>query len=290
MGVGTGGGDGVRWDGIKFGEEGADTGRAGFELLERGLAGRAGFQVGGEACPRGFGHGLGKVGGELGFGWVHERLVFRIPYFVFRTYIIRNTKYALRLVFFLKFLLGPAQQFADRGGVEVEGSGEFVVGEAAVPEEEELGVAGFEGGEGAADGLLGGGAFGGAFGGVGGVGGGVGLEGALSGGGFVFLAAAGGAEGVVAEVGGDAIEPRGEVLVRLQETGFAMQAEEDFEGEVFGLIGVACQTVEDGVDARPVGVEGGFKFRGGVCATGFHVGVRGGELHRGPCGFLHSVG
>ena len=66
-----------------------------------------------------------------------------------------------------------------------------------------------------------------------------------------------------------------------------MQAEEDFKGEVFGLVGVTREAVEQGVDARPVGMEGGIKIRG-VCLRGgffrstggFHVRGEGGKLHR----------
>lgn len=187
---------------------------------------------------------------------------------------------------FLKFLFRTAEEFADGGGVEVEGGGEFGIGEAAVPEKEQLGVAGFHGGEGAADM----GAFGGAFGFTGGVGEAVGLEGEVSGFGFVFLAATGGAEGVVAEVGGDAVEPRGEILVGVKQARLAVEAEEDFKGEVFGLIAVAGEAEEEGVDARPVGMKRGFirvvgerrgGFRGGVRARfGGHVGVGGREVHR----------
>lgn len=239
-----------------MGEAGTDTGCMGFEVLQRGTAFRAGFQVGCEAFPRGFGRFAIKVGLELGGGWVHGRGKWRVASGEWGVVSISPiTRYSLLIIFFLKFLLGSTQQLADGGGVEVKGGGEFVVREAAVPEEEKLGITGFHSGESTANGVL----FGGAFGGVGGVGGQIGLEGKLSGGGFVFLAAASGTEGVVPEVGGDAVKPRGEILVRLQETGFAMEAEEDFEGKVFGLVGVTCQTVEDGVDARPVGVEGVFK-------------------------------
>ena len=149
-----------------------------------------------------------------------------------------------------------------------------------------MGVAGFHGGEGAADMD----ALGGTFGFAGGVGEAVGLEVEVSGFGFVFLAATGGAEGVVAEIGGDAVEPRGEVLVGVKQARLAVEAEEDFEGEVFGLVAVAGEAEEEGMDARPVGMERGFirvvgercgGFRGGVRARfGGHVGVGGREVHR----------